>query len=83
MPDDLTSVDQHLERILAAITPLPDFPQPLMETLGLAVAEDVVATLPLPSFDNSGMDGDAVCQPDGATATRLAPSLELSCASLP
>ena len=73
MPDELTSVDQHLERILAAITPLPDFPQPLMETLGLAAAEDVVATLPLPSFDNSAMDGYAVCQPDVVSATEEAP----------
>ena len=39
MPDDLISVDQHLERILEAITPLPDFPQPLMETLGLSAAD--------------------------------------------
>ncbi|WP_372728094.1 gephyrin-like molybdotransferase Glp [Nocardioides sp.] len=73
MADGLTSVDQHLERILAAIEPLPDFPQPLMETLGLAAAEDVVAPLPLPSFDNSAMDGYAVCQPDVASASDEAP----------
>jgi molybdopterin molybdotransferase len=66
---DLTSVDDHLQRILAAIEPLPDFPQPLMEALDLAIAEDVHAGIPLPSFDNSGMDGYAVCHRDVATAS--------------
>ena len=73
MPDALTSVEAHLERILAEISPLPDYPQPLMECLGLAVAEDVVAPMPLPSFDNSGMDGYAVCLADVATATEESP----------
>jgi molybdopterin molybdotransferase len=67
--DDLTSVEAHLERILATVGPLPDFPQPLMETLGLAAAEDVVSPIRLPSFDNSGMDGYAVCHRDVATAS--------------
>jgi molybdopterin molybdotransferase len=66
---DITSVDAHLERILAAIEPLPDFPQPLMEALDLPIAEDVHADIPLPSFDNSGMDGYAVCHRDVATAS--------------
>ncbi len=69
MADGLTSVEEHLDRILSDIRPLPDFPQPLMETLGLAVAEDVVAPISLPSFDNSGMDGYAVCHRDVLTAT--------------
>ncbi|MBB6627226.1 molybdopterin molybdotransferase MoeA [Nocardioides sp. KIGAM211] len=73
MADGLTSVEAHLERILAAIEPLPDFPQPLMETLGLAAAEDVRSPIALPSFDNSGMDGYAVCQSDVAAATEDAP----------
>ena len=42
--DALVTVDDHLARILAAIEPLPAFPQPLMETLGMAVAEDVDAS---------------------------------------
>jgi molybdopterin molybdotransferase len=69
MSDDLVSVDEHLARALDAVEPLPDFPQPLMETLGLAAAEDVHATMPLPSFDNSAMDGYAVCQRDVAGAS--------------
>lgn len=73
MADELTTVEAHLERILAAIEPLPDFPQPLMETLGLAAAEDVVAPIRLPSFDNSGMDGYAVCHRDVVTASAESP----------
>ena len=45
--DGLVSVEEHLARILAAIEPLPAYPQPLMETLGLAAAEDVVERGPL------------------------------------
>ena len=63
------SVDEHLERVLAAVEPLPAYPQPLMETLGLAAAEDVVSTIPLPPFDNSAMDGYAVRHADVATAS--------------
>ena len=67
-------VEEHLDRVLAAIEPLPDFPQPLMETLGLAAAEDVVSPIALPSFDNSAMDGYAVRHEDVAAATPDAPS---------
>jgi molybdopterin molybdotransferase len=60
-------------RILEAISPLGDFPQPLMDALGLATAEDVVADLPLPTFDNSAMDGYAVVQSDTVGAAEDAP----------
>ncbi len=73
MPDPVTSVEEHLARVLGAIEPLPDFPQPLLEALGLAVAEDVSAPVSLPSFDNSGMDGYAVCQADVSSATEESP----------
>ncbi|MGB0102054.1 MAG: gephyrin-like molybdotransferase Glp, partial [Nocardioides sp.] len=73
MADDLVPVDDHLARILEAIEPLPAFPQPLMEALGLAVAEDVVASVSLPAFDNSAMDGYAVRHADVATASDETP----------
>lgn len=73
MADDLISVDDHRARILEAIEPLNAFPQPLMEALGLAAAEDVVATINLPSFDNSAMDGYAVRHADVATASAESP----------
>ena len=53
------TVEEHLARVLAGVRPLPPVAQPLLETLGLACAEDVVATIALPSFDNSAMDGYA------------------------
>jgi molybdopterin molybdotransferase len=67
------AVEEHLGRILSFIQPLPDFPQPLMECLGLAAAEDVVSPIPLPSFDNSAMDGYAVRYDDVASATAEEP----------
>ena len=73
MADGLTSVDDHLARILATIEPLPAFPQPLMEAFGLPVAEDVVAPINLPSFDNSAMDGYAVRHDDVVTASAETP----------
>ncbi|HEX6151534.1 gephyrin-like molybdotransferase Glp [Nocardioides sp.] len=72
MPEPI-SVDEHLTRILDSIEPLPDFPQPLMETMGLAAAENVVSSIALPSFDNSAMDGYAVRAADVATASADAP----------
>ena len=74
MADRPVPVEEHLERILSAIEPLPDFQQPLMESLGLAAAEDVVSPIPLPSFDNSAMDGYAVRHQDVATASPDAPT---------
>ena len=73
MTEALASVEEVLERVLAQTESLPSFPQPLMEALGLAAAEDVVAPISLPSFDNSGMDGYAVAHADVVTATAESP----------
>jgi molybdopterin molybdotransferase len=73
MTDPLVSVEEHRDRILSAITPLPAFDQPLMEAFGLSAAEDVHAGVALPGFDNSGMDGYAVCQVDVAGASEESP----------
>ncbi|MBA2955816.1 molybdopterin molybdenumtransferase MoeA [Nocardioides sp. MAH-18] len=72
-PDRLLSVDEHRDRILASIRSLTDFPQPLMEALGLPLVEDVVAEVALPSFDNSAMDGYAVRHADVAAAGEGSP----------
>jgi molybdopterin molybdotransferase len=73
MTDPAVSVEEHRERILSAIDPLPAFDQPLMEAFGLAAAEDVHAGVALPGFDNSAMDGYAVAQADVATASGESP----------
>ena len=67
---ELVTIEELQTRILDSVSSLPVFPQPLMETLGLPVAEDVVAPIALPSFDNSAMDGYAVVAADveGASA---------------
>jgi molybdopterin molybdotransferase len=69
----LIPVDEHLKRILESIDTLPAYDQPLLEVMGLPIAEDVTATLPLPAFDNSGMDGYAVVQRDVAEASEQRP----------
>ena len=73
MADALTTVEEHRDRVLAAIEPLAAYPQPLMEALGLPVAEEVAAGVALPSFDNSAMDGYAVRHADVVTATHESP----------
>ncbi|MGA8211529.1 MAG: gephyrin-like molybdotransferase Glp [Nocardioidaceae bacterium] len=70
MPADrLSTVAEHVDRIVSALEPLAPYDQPLLETLGLPVCEDVVAPMDLPSFDNSAMDGYAVYRSDVATAS--------------
>src|SRR3954453_2551902 len=75
MPDEspLIPVDEHLKRILDSIDPLPAYDQPLLEVMGLPIAEDIMAPLPLPAFDNSGMDGYAVVHHDVASASEQRP----------
>jgi len=62
------SVDEHLALILDRIDQLPAYDQPLLETIGLPIVEDVVSPMSLPSFDNSAMDGYAVVFKDVADA---------------
>lgn len=56
----MRTVPEHLAAILDALEPAPPVAVPLTEALGLVVAEDVVARVDLPGFDNSSMDGYAV-----------------------
>ena len=70
---DLLPVAELVDRVVATVSPLPDFPQPLMEALGLALAEDVSAPVSLPHFDNSAMDGYAVVRADVAGASPDSP----------
>jgi molybdopterin molybdotransferase len=71
--DRWSSVDEHIERILESITPLPPYDQPLLEALGLPVSEQIASTLDLPGFDNSAMDGYAVLFEDVASAGEESP----------
>ena len=70
MPTDrLSTVDEHVERIVESLEPLHPYDQPLLEALGLPVCENITAPMDLPAFDNSAMDGYAVYFDDVATAT--------------
>jgi molybdopterin molybdotransferase len=50
---------------------LPVERRPLTRALGAVLAEDLVAALPLPNFDNSAMDGFALRAADGLAPRRL------------
>ncbi|MFS3127046.1 gephyrin-like molybdotransferase Glp [Nocardioides sp. Bht2] len=54
------AVADHLARVLAGVEPLSTHKLKLLDALGHPVAEDVVAPIALPRFDNSAMDGYAV-----------------------
>lgn len=61
-----------LRRVLDGVSPLPPAPLPLTAALlGLRLAAPVYATVPLPTFDNSAMDGYAVRAVDTTSATPL------------
>src|SRR5690606_28284501 len=67
------TVGDPVDRTLSRLAPLqPSDPQ-LLDALGLPVCEDVVSPMALPAFDNSAMDGYAVCFADVAGATRDQP----------
>jgi molybdopterin molybdotransferase len=73
MSTDLVTVEDHLAEVLAATRPLTPVRLGLEEAEGGVLAEDAAALRPLPSFDNSGMDGYAVHASDVAEAGPGAP----------
>lgn len=62
-------VAEHQRVVARLIVPRPPIRVPIAEALGLVLADDVVAPLSLPGFDNSAMDGYAVVAEDVAAAT--------------
>jgi molybdopterin molybdotransferase len=66
-------VAEHLAAVLDGIEPLESIDVPLLDAVGLTLAADVVAPWPLPSFDNSSMDGYAVRASDTASASPDSP----------
>jgi molybdopterin molybdotransferase len=71
----MRTVEEHQRVVAGLITAKPAVTLPLNETLGLALADDVVAPLSLPGFDNSAMDGYAVLADDVASAAAEQPVL--------
>ena len=56
----MRTVDEHLSAVLNGIGTIEPIELTLLDAQGLLLAENVAADLPLPSFDNSAMDGYAV-----------------------
>lgn len=57
----LLPIDEALARVLAAARPVTEtLTVPLLDALGLVLAEDVIATIDVPPLDNSAMDGYAL-----------------------
>jgi molybdopterin molybdotransferase len=65
----LRSVEEHRRVVAALIAARPAVPVRVVEAAGLVLAEDVTAAVSLPGFDNSSMDGYAVCAEDVDAAT--------------
>jgi molybdopterin molybdotransferase len=61
------SVDEHLGEVLSVIKPLMPLEVGLLDAHNCVLTDDVVATDPLPGFDNSAMDGYAVRTADLAS----------------
>src|SRR2546423_14924553 len=64
----LMSADDALARVLAGVPTLPAVQTPLLDALGLVLAEDITAERDVPPFRNSAMDGYAVRGDDVASA---------------
>jgi molybdopterin molybdotransferase len=71
----MRSVEDHRRVVADLITRRAAVGLSLADTLGLVLADDVVAPLSLPGFDNSAMDGYAVVADDIATASPEQPVL--------
>jgi molybdopterin molybdotransferase len=71
----MRSVEEHRRVVAGLITRRVPVTLPLADTLGLVLADDIVAPLSLPGFDNSAMDGYAVVADDIDAATAEQPVL--------
>ncbi len=60
MAHDRRTVEMHRAELLELIRATPTEQVPLPDALGLASANEALARVPLPSFDNAAMDGYAV-----------------------
>ncbi|BBZ20518.1 molybdopterin molybdotransferase MoeA [Mycolicibacterium gadium] len=71
----MRSVEEHQRVVAGLIRRRTPITVALADSLGLVLADDVVAPLSLPGFDNSAMDGYAVVAEDISTATAERPVL--------
>ncbi len=69
----LTNFEQARNIVLSSVTALDIVDVPLAEAVGLVVAQDVHASMNVPPFDNSSMDGYAIDAHDTSDASSDAP----------
>ncbi len=69
----MLTLAQYLDLVLDSVTELPPMELPLSEVNGCVLAQDIYARWPLPSFDNSSMDGYAVISADLVNASESSP----------
>ena len=74
MESAIRTVEEYLAAVLGIVDPLPPLDLSLLEAHGCRLAEDVVAGVDLPPWDNSGMDGYAVRLSDVIGASREFPA---------
>lgn len=70
---DMLSVEDARARILSHFSVMPGEERPLLDTLGMTLAEDLLAPFDVPSLANSAMDGYAVRSQDVARANGQSP----------
>ncbi len=69
----MLTLAQYLDLVLDSVTELPPMELSLAEVNGCVLAQDIYARWPLPSFDNSSMDGYAVISADLVNASESSP----------
>ena len=62
--EDMLSVEEAYQRIIACFSPLETEEKPVQDCLGQVLATDITSPLDLPPLSNSGMDGYAVRRED-------------------
>ena len=56
----MISVEEALNHVLDNVQLLTPIEKPILDSLGLVIAEEITSTISIPPTDNSGMDGYAV-----------------------
>ncbi len=72
----MRTIDEALALIHQTVAPSPPVALPLLQCLGLTLAEDVVSAIDSPPFDKALMDGYAVCADDVTTGQAALTILE-------
>ena len=78
--EDMLEVEEAFERIMAHFAPLDSVELPVLECLGMVLAEDITSPLNLPPLANSAMDGYAVLHSDIVGAGDSPPKLSVTSA---